>query len=224
MLSPRLLVPRPRALVLRPPTRGLVTLAPLLLCLGAMFSAIDLSTVAFCTQHGHRPLAGLILGTLALGSASGGLWYGARSWRRPLESRFGLTLAWTAAGVAAFWAMPGLLALTLLGFICGLGIAPTLMAAFGLIERQAHESRRTEALSWLSSALGVGAAAGSALAGRLVDTGGARAGYLLAAGCGAAACGVVLAGRDRLRGGRPAGPAELAGPAQPVRPAGPSRR
>ncbi len=185
---------------LRPPTRGLVTLAPLLLFLGAMFSAIDLSTVAFATQRGHRPLAGVILGTLALGSAAGGLWYGARWWRRPLETRFGLTLAWAVAGVATFWAVPGLLLLALLAFICGLGIAPTLMAAFGLIERQAPESRRTEALSWLSSAVAIGVAGGSALAGRIVDAGGARAGYAFAAGCGVAACAVCLAGRGRLRG------------------------
>ncbi len=53
-----------------------------------MFSSLDLSTVAFAQEHGHKPLAGLLLGTYALGSATGGIWYGSRSWRAPLERRF----------------------------------------------------------------------------------------------------------------------------------------
>ncbi len=60
----------------RLPAPGLLTMAPLYLCLGAMFASIDLSTVDFAQRQGHKPLAGFILGTYALGSAIGGLWYG----------------------------------------------------------------------------------------------------------------------------------------------------
>ena len=56
------------------PAPGLITLAPVYLCLGAMFGTIDLSTVDFAQEHGHKPLAGFILGAYALGSAVGGLW------------------------------------------------------------------------------------------------------------------------------------------------------
>ena len=35
-----------------------------------------------------QAVAGLMLGTYALGSAIGGIWYGSRSWRAPLERRF----------------------------------------------------------------------------------------------------------------------------------------
>ena len=54
------------------PAPGLLTLAPVYFCLGAMFAAIDLSTVDFAQEHGHKPLAGFILGAYALGSAVGG--------------------------------------------------------------------------------------------------------------------------------------------------------
>ena len=64
---------------------GLVVLGPVYLLLGAMFVSIDLSTVAFAQHFGHKPLAGFILGTYALGSATGGLWYGSRQWRAPVE-------------------------------------------------------------------------------------------------------------------------------------------
>ncbi len=78
---------------------SLATLAPAYLCIGAMFASIDLCTVDFAQQQGHKPLAGLILGTYALGSAIGGLWYGSRTWRAPLERRFVITMAITVAGV-----------------------------------------------------------------------------------------------------------------------------
>jgi MFS family permease len=182
------------------PTRGMVTLAPVFGCLGSMFAAIDLSTVAFAAEHGHKPLAGVILGTYALGSAIGGFWYGSRSWRVPLERRFALTLCCTVAGVATFWAMPGLQALDLVVFVSGLTISPTIMAGFSLIERQAPAERRTEALAWLSSTIGIGVAIGSAASGHLIDAGGGRWGYLFAAGSGVLACAVCLTGRRRLRG------------------------
>ena len=53
------------------PAPGLIVLAPVYVLLGAMFVSIDLSTVAFAQHFGHKPLAGLILGTYAFGSATG---------------------------------------------------------------------------------------------------------------------------------------------------------
>ena len=51
---------------------GLVVLAPVYMFLGAMFVSVDLSTVDFAQRSGHKPLAGLILGVYAFGSATGG--------------------------------------------------------------------------------------------------------------------------------------------------------
>jgi hypothetical protein len=65
------------------PAPGLAVLAPVYLLLGVMFVSVDLSTIAFAQQFGHKPLAGFILGTYACGSATGGLWYGSRQWRGP---------------------------------------------------------------------------------------------------------------------------------------------
>jgi MFS family permease len=181
------------------PVPGLITLTPLFLFLGAMFSSIDLSTVAFAQQHGHKPLAGFLLGTYALGSAVGGIWYGSRSWHARLERRFAATLCLTVAGVATFWLLPGLRSLAIVIFFAGLTISPTLIAGFGLIERQAPPARLTEGMAWLSSSVSVGVAAGAAIAGHIVDVGGARSGYIFAACCGGAAAVVCLAGLRRLR-------------------------
>jgi MFS family permease len=195
---------------IRLPAPGLVTLAPVYLFLGAMFGTIDLSTVDFAQEHGHKPLAGFILGCYALGSAVGGLWYGSRAWPAPVHRRFAITLCVVCAGTATFWAMPGLTVLAVVIFFCGLAISPTFIAGFSLTDQQAAPGRRTEGLTWLTSAISVGVAAGSAVAGHLVDLGGARWGYWFAAACGAGAVTTCLLGLRRLRVDAPAEPAEWA--------------
>ena len=208
--SPARAVGRPRARQLirsvrlpSVPAAGLVTISPAFLMLGAMFSTIELSTVAFASELGHRPLAGVILGTYALGSAIGGLWYGSRRWNAPLGRRFVVTTIVMTAGVATFWAMPGLLALDATMLVAGLAIAPTLIAGYAILERQAPPHRSTEALAWLGSTISVGVAVGSAVAGHLVDAYGARAGYGFAACCGGLAAAICLAGRRKLETAQP---------------------
>jgi predicted MFS family arabinose efflux permease len=178
---------------------GLFVLVPLYLLLGAMFVSVDLSTVSFAQHSGHKPLAGFILGTYALGSATGGLWYGTRQWRAAVQNRFAVTLALTVLGVATFWAQPNLVTLTCGIYVCGLTIAPTLIAGFSLLEAQARPGRSTEAISWLSSGIGVGLAAGSSVVGFILDEHGPRAGYVFAASCGAASVVTCLLGLRRLR-------------------------
>ena len=107
-------------------------------------------------------------------------------------------------GVATFWAQPGLLSLALIIFVCGLTISPTLIAGYGLIERQAPADRRTEGMTWLGSAISVGVAGGSAAAGHIIDAAGPHWGYAFAAGCGAVAAVICLLGLRTLRA--PAGP------------------
>ena len=182
----------------RLPAPGLLTMAPLYLFLGAMFASIDLSTVDFAQRQGHKPLAGLVLGTYAFGSAIGGLWYGSRSWRMPVQRRFALTLILTVAGVATFWAQPRLITLDAGMLVAGLTISPTLIAGYSLIERQAFAARRTEAMTWLSSAISVGVAMGSAVCGRIIDDAGPRWGYGFAAGCGVITVTICLVGLGRL--------------------------
>ncbi len=183
---------------------GLTVLVPVYLFLGAMFVSIELSTVAFAQHFGHKPEAGFILGTYAFGSATGGLWYGSRHWRSPHESRFTRTLCLTVTGVATFWAMPNLVALTCVVYLCGMTIAPTLISGFSLLEAQAPPRRRTEAMSWLSSGISVGVAAGASVVGFILDAHGPRYGYLFAAGCGIVSAATCVLGRRRLRPAAPA--------------------
>jgi MFS family permease len=177
---------------------GLLVLLPVYLFIGAMFVTVDLSTVAFATRLGHKPLAGFILGCYALGSATGGLWYGSRTWRASARRRLAVTLTLTVAGVCTFWAMPGLLVLACVIYLCGLTIAPTLIAGYSLLEATARPGRATEAMSWLSTGISVGVACGATAAGFILDAYGPRWGYLFAAASGVTATLIYLAGLRRL--------------------------
>jgi predicted MFS family arabinose efflux permease len=176
----------------------LAVLVPAYLFLGAQFVSIDLSTVDFAARAGHKPLAGFILGTYALGSATGGLWYGSRSWRAPAWQRLAVTLSMTVAGVCSFWAIPNLAVLTPVIFLCGLTIAPSLIAGYSLVESTALPGRATEAMSWLSTGISVGVACGATVAGFVLDSFGPSWGYAFAAFCGLTAVLIYLSGLRRM--------------------------
>jgi MFS family permease len=180
---------------------GMPVIMAVFVGLGAMFGTIDLSTVAFATEHHHKPLAGFILGTYALGSATGGLWYGARTWRAPLSRRFLITLAGMVLGVAPLWAIPNVPVLFGVIFFCGLSISPTIIGGYALIERRMPAGLLTEGMSLLSTAIGLGLAAGPPLAGRLIDARDAHWGYMFALACGTVALAAGLIGARRLTAG-----------------------
>jgi predicted MFS family arabinose efflux permease len=179
--------------------RGMLVFVTLYAFLGAMFGTIDLSTIAFASEHGHKPLAGFVLGTYALGSAIGGLWYGSRQWSAPLDRRFMITLAGIAIGVAPMMAVDALPVMFAVMLLSGMFIAPTLIAGFGLVERRIPPSLMTEGMSWLSTSIGVGLALGTPVAGRIVDANGAHWGYAFALCCGVASATVGLLGVRRVR-------------------------
>jgi len=184
---------------------GLTVLLPVYVCIGAMFVTIDLSTVGFATRLGHKPLAGLLLACYAFGSATGGIWYGARTWRAPASRRMAVTLCMTVAGVCTFWAMPSLLVLAPVIYLCGMTIAPTLIAGYSLLDATARPGRATEAMSWLSTGIAIGLAIGSTAAGFILDAFGPRWGYAFAAAAGLSAALVYLAGLRRAAAGEAAG-------------------
>ncbi|HET6602521.1 MAG TPA: MFS transporter, partial [Gaiella sp.] len=89
--------------------------------------------------------------------------------------------------------------LCLLAFVAGLPIAPTIGALYSLIDRSARPGTAAESFAWFGTAVSIGIATGSVLAGILVDERGVRAAF--AAGAVIAFCGALLgwARRGTLR-------------------------
>lgn len=178
-----------RGSVLR--SRGLRTLIGAQACLGALFAAVDLATIAFARQHGATGQAGPLLALYGLGSAIAGIWYGARRWRASHGSRLRVAYAATALGVSPLAFAPSVGTMAVAIFLAGLGISATLVTSYSIAERDVAAGRRTEGMSWLTTAASVGTAAGAPLAGHLVDAHGAGAGYLFALAAGLAGLAIL---------------------------------
>lgn len=173
---------------------GLRVLIGVQVCLGTLFAAVDIATIAFAQEHGASALAGPLLALYGLGSAIAGVWYGARHWRVSQRARLRAALVATGVGVGPLAVMPGVAALAAGIFVAGLGISATLVSSYSIAERVVAAGQRTEGLSWLTTAASTGTAIGSALAGRLVDAHGAAAGFLFALAAGLAAIATLVIG------------------------------
>ncbi len=173
---------------------GLLILMAVMAFVGGVFGSVEISAVAFADESGRRVLAGPLLACYAGGSMLSGLAFGAVTWRVSARRRLLLgasvmtatvtTLPWTdSAGVLAA-----------LLFVAGVGIAPTLISGFSLVERMVPTASVTEGLTWATTGLIVGFSAATWLAGRLVDGAGVTEAFLVAPAFGLAAtavCGLV---------------------------------
>jgi MFS family permease len=187
---------RARTGILR--NHGVRVLIAMHICLGALFVAVDLATIAFAQHHGNTAMAGPLLGLYGLGSAIAGVWYGTRRWRASHASRLIAALAATVLGVAPLAVMPGIWPMAAAITAAGLGISATLASSYRAAEAAVPAGQRTEAMSWLTTAAATGTALGAPLAGRLIDAAGAPAGYLFALAAGLTAVAITLLRRSDL--------------------------
>lgn len=165
---------------------------------GAVFGALDVSLVSFGTEIGRPGVAGLLIATMALGSAAGGLWYGMRVHASALHVRYLWLLAIVPCTLALLAAGSSVAALALLAVPAGMAIAPLTAAEAELVSRLAPAGARTEAYTWTMMATVAGAAGGNAMAGALVEAAGWRAPLLATAALAVLTVAVVAARRASL--------------------------
>jgi MFS family permease len=77
--------------------------------------------------------------------------------------------------------------------VAGVAVSPSLISSFTLAELIVPRSAVTEAFTWIGTALGLGVAVGTSVAGKIVDTYGANASFLVATVSAGLAAVVVLA-------------------------------
>jgi MFS family permease len=195
----------PHAFALR--FRGMVMITWVMVFMGAVFGSAEVVMVAFCGQHGQRSSAGWVVACFAAGSGVAGLLYGARHWRAPLLNRFVGSAAVFAVLPFVYFAAssPGTLAVCT--FAVGLGIAPTLIGAFSLIDQIVPAASLTEGLTWIGTGLSVGYGLGAAGVGSVADAHGARVAFWLPVGCALIAGALALALAARLAESRHGVPA-----------------
>ncbi|HVQ21880.1 MAG TPA: MFS transporter, partial [Candidatus Saccharimonadia bacterium] len=190
ILSPevgRVRIPRSRRSIGKVLTKPAVLLATVVgfLLIGAC-AAVEAGVVA---TFGHGGLeAGIVLAVFSVGSLAGGLTLG----RIPIgpwsmARRLAIVavgLAFTMLSLNAWW-LGGTL------IIAGIGIAPALAVLFAMTSASVKFSDTAEAFGWVGTGQLIGAAAGSAIAGFLIDGVGPQGAY--AAATGFAAGGLLVA-------------------------------
>ena len=72
--------------------RGLRVLFVVGAAVGAILGTLEIALVAFADQEGVKPLAGVLIAGLALGSMASGIGWGTVHWRLPLRRRLAAVL------------------------------------------------------------------------------------------------------------------------------------
>jgi MFS family permease len=181
---------------------GLRTLVLAFVALGVVFGAVEVGVTAAAGPLGGNGVAAPLLAVWGLGSLAGGVVASRLGGGAQSPRGLALVLAALAAGHLALAAALGsALALGGVLFLAGAAIAPTYASAYAMVDAVAPAGAVTEAFAWLATAVSVGAAAGAAAGGALVDTAGPGAAFGCAGAAGALAVAVAL-----LRGATLPGP------------------
>ncbi|PVE09214.1 MFS transporter [Streptomyces scopuliridis] len=196
-------VPQPReqhtgGSALRSP--GLRVLVATFVTTGAIFGAVDVVTVAFAEERGHKAAASLVLAVYALGSCLAGVVFGLLHLTGPPARRWLVGICVMAVSMIPLQLAGNLPFLAVALFVAGLSVAPTMVTTMALVEAHVPRTKLTEGMTWTSTGLAVGVALGSSAAGWVVDAAGAEAGYGVPVAAGTAAAVVAFLGYRRLRG------------------------
>ncbi|MFI2504307.1 MFS transporter [Streptomyces sp. NPDC018972] len=160
---------------------GMRSLLAVCLATGAVFGSLEVVTLAFADERGHRSAAGVVLALQAAGSCAAGLLYGAVRPAGSARSR----LPWCLAAMTALMVLP-LLAAGLTGslvllagalLVAGMATAPTMVTTMTLVQRYTPEGRLNEGMTLAVTGLLGGIACGSAAGGWTVEHVSATAGY-----------------------------------------------
>ncbi|MCX5051557.1 MULTISPECIES: MFS transporter [unclassified Streptomyces] len=177
---------------------GLQVLVATFVATGAIFGAVDVVTVAFADERGHKAAASIVLAVYAAGSCLAGVVFGLRHFEGAPGRRWLLGICAMAVSMIPLLLVGNLPFLAVALFVAGLSIAPTMITTMSLIEEHVPRAQLTEGMTWVSTGLAVGVALGSSVAGWVIDAAGARAGYGVPAVSGAVAVAVGFLGYRRL--------------------------
>jgi MFS family permease len=158
---------------------------------GMGLGAIEVGLPSLALHAGSRSASGLLLALWSVGSVTGGLWYGSRTWRSSLEVRYRLLLILAVAFTVPLIAARSIPAGIVGSLLAGVTIAPVFTCQYALVGRAVTPGSQTEAFTWVTAALVAGIAAGAAAGGAIIASEGVGAPFVLS--CLATSLAAVLA-------------------------------
>jgi Major Facilitator Superfamily len=182
---------------LRSPALRVLVVA--LVGVGMLFGAVEVGITAAAKELGSTAAAGPILALWGGGSLLGGAVAARFGGGARTPAGLALVLAALAGGHLLLVPAAGSpLAIGVVVVLGGAAIAPTYAAVYAMADKAAPAGTVTEAFAWLATAVAFGAAAGSGLAGVVVDAAGPVGAFGLGGGAGVVAALVVLVGASSL--------------------------
>lgn len=179
-------------------TPGIILLATVLFMTGVIFGGNEVTVIAVTDELGRPGAAGLVIAVFAVGSAVAGLVFGARHLVRSLPL---LLVAGTGFMFLAelpilltggVWSMGAVL------LVAGAGTAPTLILSMQLAQRLVPPNQANEAMSIVLTGLLIGIAAGSALAGNVIEQFTPHTGFVVPVAAGGCAVLLAVVGRTLI--------------------------
>jgi MFS family permease len=148
--------------------RAILALALATGAIGLCLGGIGLVIVAFSQSRHDLAAVAWIEAGMSVGSALGGLGYGAVAWRISAQRRLALLVAGLAVVLIPAALSPNLLVLALLVGLAGVLVSPALSTAYALTASLATPQARNRAGNWVNSGYNAGASAGTVVSGQLV--------------------------------------------------------
>ncbi|NMO33877.1 MFS transporter [Streptomyces sp. GMY01] len=179
-------------------SRGLQVLVATFVATGSIFGSVDVVTVAFADERGHKSAASVVLALYAAGSCTAGVLFGLLRPSGAPARRWLLGICAMGVSMIPLLLVGNLPFLAVALFVAGLSVAPTMITTMALVEEHVPRAHLTEGMTWVSTGLAVGVALGSSVAGWVIDAAGARSGYGVPAVSGAVAVAVGFLGYRRL--------------------------
>lgn len=159
---------------------SLQLLIALMIALGIIVGSVDILSVTLAQIQQQPAAASVVLSAYAIGSCAMGLVFGALNLKISLPRLLVISGLMTFLSIVPMWWVSGVYSLAFVVFISGLFFAPTMIIAMSLVENIVPPNRLTEGMTWLLAGLNIGVAIGAMMTGKMVDTYGLNAGYLVA--------------------------------------------
>jgi predicted MFS family arabinose efflux permease len=139
-----------------------------------MVTASGVSLAYLCVagvaqRASHPGAAGYVEAAIALGSVTGGLLWARRNHTRSWSTHLGGLIAVLAAGLLAASLATNLVVLGVVMAAAGVAVAPLFVVSYLAADTVTPPYQRTEASTWINTANNLGASAGSAAAGLLIQ-------------------------------------------------------
>lgn len=161
-------------------SRSFLSLLTPVLGIGVALGIVYVAVPAFGEERGNVAATGLVLAAFAAGSAVGGILYGRLDGSRTPMRQLPVLAAGVAVGTIAMAVAPGVVTLGIIAAATGLFLSPAMIAAYVAASSFGTDQQATEVNTWVNTSQNIGSAAGSALAGLLIETSSTRLSFTAA--------------------------------------------